>query len=115
MSDSILENKEVTKSYWEERMMSMSGDDVFSATTATDDPAAPPAAPRAAVVGEDAESRIAVELREMREREEELKQLRQRISSGNLLDSMATDEGNCSEYGSEENKELSIDGSRSVQ
>lgn len=90
-------------------MMSMSGDDVFSA----EDPAVSTAAQRACV-GEDAESRIAVELREMREREEELKQLRQRISSGNLLDSMATDEGNCSEYGSEENKELSIDGSRSV-
>jgi len=99
--DSILENKEVTKSYWEERMMSLSTEDVFVRTEEEQSARA-----------EDTESRIAVELREMREREEELKQLRQRISSGNLLDSMATDEGNCSEYSSEENKELSIDGSR---
>ncbi|XP_059491001.1 uncharacterized protein LOC132205754 isoform X2 [Neocloeon triangulifer] len=94
--DSILENKEVTKSYWEERMMTLSTEDVFRPAEEQQQPE----------VAADAESRIAVELREMREREEELKQLRQRISSGNLLDSMATDEGNCSEYSSEENKEL---------
>ncbi|CAB3380718.1 Hypothetical predicted protein [Cloeon dipterum] len=92
---SILENKEVTKSYWEERMMSLSPEEVFAGRP-DDEP----------VVAADTESRIALELREMREREEELKQLRHRISSGQLLDSMATDEGNCSEYSSEENKDL---------
>lgn len=59
------------------------------------------------------ESRIALELREMREREEELRRLRQRLSKEEADDGFNsipnTDEGNFSEYGSEE-KELSLDG-----
>jgi hypothetical protein len=60
-----------------------------------------------------AESKIALELREMREREEELRRLRQRLSKEEADDGFNsipnTDEGNFSEYGSEE-KELSLDG-----
>ena len=60
------------------------------------------------------ETKIALELREMREREEELRRLRQRLSSKDDPDDgfnsiPNTDEGNFSEYGSEE-KELSLDG-----
>jgi hypothetical protein len=64
-----------------------------------------------------AETRIALELREMREREEELRRLRQRLSKDEADDGFNsipnTDEGNFSEYGSEE-KELSLDDSRYV-
>jgi hypothetical protein len=60
-----------------------------------------------------AETKIALELREMREREEELRRLRQRLSKDETDDGFNsipnTDEGNFSEYGSEE-KELSLDG-----
>lgn len=60
-----------------------------------------------------AETKIALELREMREREEELRRLRQRLSKEEADDGFNsipnTDEGNFSEYGSEE-KELSLDG-----
>jgi hypothetical protein len=60
-----------------------------------------------------AETKIALELREMREREEELRRLRQRLSKEETDDGFNsipnTDEGNFSEYGSEE-KELSLDG-----
>lgn len=59
------------------------------------------------------ETKIALELREMREREEELRRLRQRLSKEEADDGFNsipnTDEGNFSEYGSEE-KELSLDG-----
>jgi hypothetical protein len=59
------------------------------------------------------ETKIALELREMREREEELRRLRQRLSKDEPDDGFNsipnTDEGNFSEYGSEE-KELSLDG-----
>lgn len=59
------------------------------------------------------ETKIALELREMREREEELRRLRQRLSKEETDDGFNsipnTDEGNFSEYGSEE-KELSLDG-----
>jgi hypothetical protein len=59
------------------------------------------------------ETKIALELREMREREEELRRLRQRLSKDETDDGFNsipnTDEGNFSEYGSEE-KELSLDG-----
>ena len=59
------------------------------------------------------ETKIALELREMREREEELRRLRQRLSKDDPDDGFNsipnTDEGNFSEYGSEE-KELSLDG-----
>nr|CAD7199611.1 unnamed protein product [Timema douglasi] len=71
-----------------------------------------------------AETKIALEIREMREREEELRKLRQQILTSkdgtSLSTSLAeetlnsipnTDEGNFSEYGSEE-KELSLDGNR---
>lgn len=71
-----------------------------------------------------AETKIAMELREMREREEELRALRQSLTIGKededpLVATVVTDdtfnsipntdEGNYSEYGSEE-KELSLDG-----
>ncbi|PNF17158.1 hypothetical protein B7P43_G09085 [Cryptotermes secundus] len=63
-----------------------------------------------------AETKIALELREMREREEELRRLRQRLSKEEADDGFNsipnTDEGNFSEYGSEE-KELSLDGNSS--
>lgn len=62
------------------------------------------------------ETKIALELREMREREEELRRLRQRLSKDEPDDGFNsipnTDEGNFSEYGSEE-KELSLDGNSS--
>nr|CAD7446073.1 unnamed protein product [Timema bartmani] len=71
-----------------------------------------------------AETKIALEIREMREREEELRKLRQHILTSkdgtslstslteeNLNSIPNTDEGNFSEYGSEE-KELSLDGNR---
>lgn len=60
-----------------------------------------------------AETKIALELREMREREEELRRLRQRLNKEETDDGFNsipnTDEGNFSEYGSEE-KEFSLDG-----
>ncbi|XP_069693476.1 uncharacterized protein mdu isoform X3 [Periplaneta americana] len=64
-----------------------------------------------------AETKIALELREMREREEELRRLRQRLNNKDEPDDgfnsiPNTDEGNYSEYGSEE-KELSLDGGNS--
>lgn len=59
------------------------------------------------------ETKIALELQEMREREEELRRLRQRLNKEEADDGFNsipnTDEGNFSEYGSEE-KELSLDG-----
>jgi hypothetical protein len=75
------------------------------------------------------EAKIALEIRELKEREEELRRMRSRFQSGgmhsqdnlNSLPTSSTDEGNCSEYGSGEdasNKEVaSIEGggsSRSV-
>lgn len=59
------------------------------------------------------ETKIAFELREMKEREEELRRQRQRLNKEEPDDGFNsipnTDEGNFSEYGSEE-KELSLDG-----
>jgi len=69
--------------------------------------------PTSTPISNSAETKIALELREMREREEELRRLRQRFSKDDPDDGFNsipnTDEGNFSEYGSEE-KELSLDG-----
>jgi hypothetical protein len=69
--------------------------------------------PTSTPISNSAETKIALELREMREREEELRRLRQRLIKDEPDDGFNsipnTDEGNFSEYGSEE-KELSLDG-----
>jgi len=69
--------------------------------------------PTSTPISNSTETKIALELREMREREEELRRLRQRFSKDEPDDGFNsipnTDEGNFSEYGSEE-KELSLDG-----
>lgn len=69
--------------------------------------------PTSTPIHNSAETKIVHELREMREREEELRRLRQRLSKDEPDDGFNsipnTDEGNYSEYGSEE-KELSLDG-----
>ncbi|CAG0885942.1 unnamed protein product [Darwinula stevensoni] len=65
------------------------------------------------------EAKIALEIRELKEREDELRNMRARYESGsreNLLadaslHTSSTDEGNYSEYGSEENKDHSTGGS----
>jgi len=72
--------------------------------------------PTSTPIPSSAETKIALELREMREREEELRRFRQRLSKDDPDDGFNsipnTDEGNFSEYGSEE-KELSLDGNNS--
>lgn len=89
MYDSILQNKHKTKSYWEQRMMAAEvGPKIVQAVAKPAQTALP--APRTAAM-------IALELREMKVREEELRRARHE-----------PDEGSCSEYGSEDKN--SVDG-----
>ncbi|XP_049953608.1 uncharacterized protein LOC126470094 isoform X6 [Schistocerca serialis cubense] len=81
--DSILENKNKTKSYWEQRMLCVA--DGECAPKVVD-----------AVAKSPAVAKIAMELREMREREEELRRARLALQ----LPLPLTD--SCSEYGSED-------------